>query len=97
MPQLTAYLINLSKNIKRLLALLRDGERSLFIPIAIPTGMAFEETKDLVEAVRRLEIPMNHIIVNMVQPASQENAAHDTCSRCISWNVRPSDALTVGH
>lgn len=83
MPKLTAYLINLSKNIKRLLALLRDGERSLFIPIAIPTGMALEETKDLVAAVRRLKIPMNHIIVNMVQPAPQENAAHDTCSRCI--------------
>ena len=83
MPKLTAYLINLSKNIKTLLALLRDGERSLFIPITIPTGMAFEETKDLVEAVRRLKIPMNHIIVNMVQPSPQENAAHDTCSRCI--------------
>ncbi len=82
MPKLTAYLINLSKNIKRLLALLRDGERSLFIPIAIPTGMAFEETKDLVEAVRRLKIPMNHIIVNMVQPAPQENAACGECPLC---------------
>ncbi|MEK7698905.1 MAG: ArsA family ATPase, partial [Planctomycetota bacterium] len=83
MPKLTAYLINLSKNIKRLLALLRDGERSLFIPITIPTGMAFEETRDLVKAIRRLKIPMNHIIINMVQPAPQENAAHDTCPLCI--------------
>lgn len=83
MPKLTAYLINLSKNIKRLLALLRDGERSLFIPIAIPTGMAFEETKDLVAAVRKLKIPMNHIIINMVQPVPQENAARGECPLCI--------------
>ncbi|HJW86428.1 MAG TPA: ArsA family ATPase, partial [Candidatus Brocadiaceae bacterium] len=82
MPKLTAYLINLSKNIKTLLALLRDGERSLFIPITIPTGMAFEETKDLVGAVRKLKIPMNHIIINMVQPTPQENAAHGECPLC---------------
>jgi len=83
MPKLTAYLINLSKNIKRLLALLRDGERSLFIPITIPTGMAFEETKDLVAAVRNLKIPMNHIIINMVQPVPQEDVVHGECPLCI--------------
>jgi arsenite-transporting ATPase len=82
MPQLSAFLVDLSKKIKRLLALLRDAERSLFIPIAIPTEMAYEETKDLVEAVKRLNIPISRGISNMVHPAFEEYASDSKCLMC---------------
>ena len=82
MPKMSAFLVDLSKKIKKLLTMLRDRERSLFIPIAIPTDMACEETKDLVEAIRRMKIPIQYGILNMVHPAQRENNALIECPLC---------------
>ena len=84
MPKLSAFLVDLSKKIKKLLALLRDGENSLFIPIAIPTEMAYNETRDLVQSVRNLKIPTSQMILNMVHPHSQSNAIATECALCIN-------------
>src|SRR3989339_74517 len=84
MPKLSAFLVDLSKKVKKLLTLLRDGEKSLFIPIAIPTEMAYHETSDLVEALRRLKIPMSQMILNMAHPDHQRNATASECALCIN-------------
>ncbi|MBI2470010.1 MAG: ArsA family ATPase [Planctomycetes bacterium] len=80
MPRLSAFLVDLSKKIKKLLTLLRDGEKSLFIPIAIPTEMAYNETCDLVRAVSNLKIPMRQMILNMVHP----NPTATECTLCLN-------------
>jgi arsenite/tail-anchored protein-transporting ATPase len=82
MPKISAFLVDLAKKIKKLLALLRDNEKSLFIPVAIPTVMAYEETKDLIKAVTKLKIPVAHGILNMVHPTSRQHAAAVECPVC---------------
>ncbi|MBI4221507.1 MAG: ArsA family ATPase [Planctomycetes bacterium] len=84
MPKLSAFLVDLSKKVKKLLTLLRDNEKSLFIPIAIPTEMAYHETSDLVEALRKLKIPVSQTILNMAHPVHQRNATAIECALCIN-------------
>jgi len=84
MQKLSAFLVDLSKKVKRLLALLRDNEKSLFIPIAIPTEMAYNETCDLVQAVSNLKIPISQMILNMVHPHTQSNSTATECALCIN-------------
>lgn len=82
MPKLSAFLVDLSKKIKKLVTLLHDSEKSLFIPIAIPTDMAYEETMDLMDAMKRLKIPVAHGILNMVHPAVQNTEVETQCPTC---------------
>jgi arsenite-transporting ATPase len=84
MPKLSAFLVDLSKKVKKLLTLLRDNEKSLFIPIAIPTEMAYHETSDLVEALRKLKIPVSQMILNMAHPPSPNNVTVAECALCIN-------------
>ncbi|KXK32311.1 MAG: putative anion-transporting ATPase [Candidatus Brocadia sinica] len=82
LPKLSAFLIDLSKKIKKLLNLLRNGENSLFVPIAIPTEMAYHETSDLVQSIRNLKIPTSQMILNMIQPHSQTYGISAECALC---------------
>lgn len=82
LPKLSAFLVDLSKKIKKLLTLLRNGENSLFVPIAIPTEMAYHETSDLVQSVRNLKIPTSQMILNMVHPHSQTREISAECALC---------------
>ena len=66
------------------MTLLRDNEKSLFIPIAIPTEMAYNETCDLVQAVSNLKIPISQMILNMVHPHTQSNSTDAECALCIN-------------
>ncbi len=84
MPKLSAFLVDLSKKVKKLLTLLRDNEKSLFIPIAIPTEMAYHETSDLVEALRKLKIPVSQMILNMAHPPSPSGITATECALCIN-------------
>ena len=84
MPKLSAFLVDLSKKVKKLLALLRDGEKSLFVPIAILTEMAYYETSDLVDALRKLKIPVSQMILNMAHPPSPNNVTVAECALCIN-------------
>jgi len=88
MPKLSAFLVDLSKKVKKLLTLLRDNGKSLFIPIAIPTEMAYNETCDLVQAVSNLKIPISQMILNMVHPHPhphpQSNSTAIECALCIN-------------
>ena len=84
MPKLSAFLVDLSKKVKKLLTLLRDSEKSLFVPIAIPTEMAYHETSDLVEALRKLKIPLSQLILNMAHPPSPSSITAAGCALCIN-------------
>lgn len=94
-PKLSTLLVDLSKKIKKLLTILRDEESSLFIPIAIPTEMAYEETRDLVEVLKKLKIPVNQLVLNMVHPVPQKNASANECALCMNRTVYEEKMLTV--
>ncbi len=69
-PRFKTYLIQLSKKIKKLRKILVDPLNASFFPIAIPTEMALEETKDLISALKRLKISYPAILLNMVTPVN---------------------------
>lgn len=95
MPKISTFLVDLSKKIKKLLTLLHDKEKSLFIPIAIPTEMAYEETKDLLEAVKRLKIPIEQGILNMVHPGLEKNTIGVECPVCVNRIVYEEKMLHI--
>jgi arsenite/tail-anchored protein-transporting ATPase len=68
MPRFSGQLIEISKNLKRLRKLLSDPSRAVLYAVAIPTQMAWEETKDLIEACNRMGIATPAIFLNMMTP-----------------------------
>jgi arsenite-transporting ATPase len=71
-------LIALSKNIKRVAALLTDPQDCEFVGVAIPEQMSLEETTQLDDQLERLQVPMRRLLINMVVP---EDAAA-ACAFC---------------
>ena len=68
MPRFSGQLIDLSKNLKRLRKLLSDPLRAALYVVAIPTQMAWEETKDLIAACDHMGIATPAIFLNMMTP-----------------------------
>ncbi len=77
-PHIAEELVALSKSIKRVLTLLTDPNECEFIGVAIPEYMSLEETVDLANALKELEIPMRAILVNNVVTSE----AADRCEFC---------------
>jgi arsenite-transporting ATPase len=75
---LAEELVALSKNIKRVVALLTDKNKCEFVGVAIPERMSFEETIRLTEALERLKVPLGRLLINNVVP---EQAA-EGCDFC---------------
>jgi arsenite-transporting ATPase len=50
LPKVTKRLVELSKGVKRLSAMLTDPAQSAIVPVAIPTKLALDETGDLIRA-----------------------------------------------
>ena len=73
--QVAEELVALSKSIKKVLALLTDGQRCEFVGVAIPERMSLAETTDLAKSLEKLEVPMRKILINGVVPA-------ETCRFC---------------
>jgi arsenite-transporting ATPase len=72
-------LIALSKNIKRVAALLTDTQECEFIGVAIPENMSLEETIRLTKTLARLKVPMHRLLINNVLPP-QAAAACEFCA-----------------
>ncbi len=72
-------LIALSKNIKRVAALLTDAEQCEFVGVSIPEQMSLEETVRLKQRLEQLKVPMRRLLINMVVPA-EAAAACDFCA-----------------
>jgi arsenite/tail-anchored protein-transporting ATPase len=78
--QVAEELVALSKSIKKVLALLTDGERCEFVGVAIPERMSLEETDDLAKSLEKLKVPLSKLLINGVVP--EEAAAG--CKFCKS-------------
>jgi arsenite/tail-anchored protein-transporting ATPase len=67
--QVAEELVALSKSIKKVLALLTDGERCEFVGVAIPERMSLEETIDLAKSLEKLKVPLSKLLINGVVPS----------------------------
>lgn len=59
-------LVDMSKDIKYIKAIFSDPLKCEFIPIAIPTLMALNETQRLLSRLKELKLPIRRIIINMI-------------------------------
>jgi arsenite-transporting ATPase len=72
LPGISQRLVRISKDLKRLRAILRDPTRAALYGVSILTEMSFAETTDLVSACDRLEIPVPCLFLNMATPAGPD-------------------------
>lgn len=70
LPGISARLIRLSKDLKRLRAILCDPTRAALYGVSILTEMSFAETTDLVAACERLKISIPGFFLNIATPES---------------------------
>jgi len=63
-------MVKMSKDLKRLRALMTDPTRSALYAVSLLTEMAFEETKDLVAASLRMKVSVPLMFLNMATPPS---------------------------
>jgi len=68
LPIISQYLVGLSKRIKALRSLLTNPEQAALCPVTIPTHMALEETRDLLQAGSRAGMHASTLFVNLVNP-----------------------------
>lgn len=71
-------LVAMSKNIKRLVAILTDPRECEFIGVAIPEQMSLQETVRLTETLDQLKIHVSRLLINNVVP----DKAASSCSFC---------------
>lgn len=81
-------LVALSKSIKRVLVLLTDPEACEFVGVAIPERMSLEETFDLSQALERLQIPLQRLLINGLVP-------EEVVGECDFCRARRRQQLTV--
>ena len=68
LPGFAEDLVKISRNLKKLRELLRNPAASMLYAVSIPTGMALEETRDLVDACRRMGIAVPLVFLNLMTP-----------------------------
>jgi arsenite/tail-anchored protein-transporting ATPase len=71
LPGVSEQMIRISKDLKRLRALLKDFDRSALYAVTILTEMAFQETADLVDACRGMGINVPALFLNLATPVSE--------------------------
>lgn len=64
LPKTSAMLVQMSKDLKTIRTHLSDPQRCEFIPVAIPTVMALNETRRLLSRLDRLNIPCRRLLLN---------------------------------
>jgi arsenite-transporting ATPase len=86
MSGFTGELVGLSKNLKRFRKLLADPAGAALYAVSIPTAMAVEETKDLLEACGRLGVAVPAVFLNLLTPPGG-------CPLCSALERREAQAL----
>ncbi|MBU4312825.1 MAG: ArsA family ATPase [Candidatus Omnitrophica bacterium] len=61
-------MIEFSKKVRKIQEILTDPARCQFVVITIPEAMGKSEMDDLLDSLKRLKIPCQHILINMVLP-----------------------------
>ena len=92
LPGISERLVRLSKDLKRLRAILRDPSQAALYATSILTEMSFAETTDLVAACGRLEIPVPCLFLNMATPDGPDPLCRSLFQR--ESAVREKFALT---
>ena len=75
LPEISKRLVEMSKNLKKLKALLVDPARAALYVVGIPAEMAFDETQDLMAACERMRIHVPVLFLNLATRAAE-------CSLC---------------
>ncbi|MBI5788106.1 MAG: ArsA family ATPase [Candidatus Schekmanbacteria bacterium] len=70
LPKITDRLVTISKDIKQWHALLGDPTQSGLYGVTILTEMAFQETKDLAAACKRMGVNLPGLFLNLATPAN---------------------------
>jgi arsenite-transporting ATPase len=83
LPQTSARLVEISKSLKALRALLHDPNRSTLYIVTILTEMALAETTDLTSACKGMGINTPVLFINLVTPNSD-------CALCSAVSQRES-------
>lgn len=83
LPGFEEELIGISRNLKKLRAVLLDPEQSALYAVGIPTQMALGETHDLLASCDRMGLSVPLIFLNLMTPPS-------TCRLCRSLAQRES-------
>lgn len=81
LPRISDRLVRISKDLKIFRALMKESTRSGLYCVTIPTEMAFEETKDLMSASKRMGVHVPLMFLNLV-------TAENDCALCRSLHKR---------
>jgi len=83
LPRVMQRLVEVSKHLKRLRALLADSDQCALYAVSILTIMAFEETNDLLAACGRMRLSVPVLFLNLANPPSD-------CPLCTAVRRRES-------
>jgi len=86
LPALSRRLVKISKHIKILKDELQDPVRSALHVVAIPTEMAFQETRDLVATCQNMGFNVPSVFLNLVTPPGD-------CSLCSARHEAESQMI----
>ncbi len=70
-PRFGQRLVQLSKDLKSLRGLLGNPDRTGLALVAIPTGMALEESRDLAGACQAAGLRLQHLFLNLLTPSGE--------------------------
>lgn len=68
-PRFGQRLVQLSRDLKSFRGLLGEPDRTGLTLVAIPTGLALEESRDLVGACRAAGLQIQHLFLNLLTPS----------------------------
>jgi len=84
--EIDSFLEGLADSIKQMEALLRDSERSRFVPVMLAEEMSYSETRSLLNELKRAQVPVTDIVVNRLYPNNE-------CPVCASGRVEQTRVL----
>ena len=69
----TILILHKMKELKELIALLKDDNQTEFIVVTVPSKPEIAETKRLVERLKRIKIPVYRMLINKITPRSESD------------------------
>ena len=81
LEQVDAFLLEMKKTVKRVKALLQNGERTEFVMVTRPEKTVLSETEELLSSLEHLSIPSRELIINYLLPPEAPGSAE-------LWNRR---------
>lgn len=83
LPAFSDHLVRFSKNLKQFRRLLADPRRAVVYAVSIPAAMAWEETRDLLQACGRMGVRVPALFLNLLTPPGN-------CAWCAKARLRES-------